>query len=71
MVKEIKIDNFTAWLLALMEELDYPEVYVNLRAEIVGYRYNKKKKALYFLTSKEAKRLTAKGILWKRLGESW
>ena len=64
-------EEFTEWLLKLVEALDYPQVFINMGENIVGFYFNKKKKELYFINAKEAKKLTKKNIVWKALGEDW
>jgi len=59
------------WLVKLVKKLDYPELYLNIGKDTVGYVYNRVKDKLWFINEKEARRLTRKGIIWKRLGEDW
>lgn len=64
-------DLMTGWLEALVEELDYPKIFIDISKDVVGYTYNSRKKALFFLTQKEADKLTRKGIVWRHMGEMW
>lgn len=55
----------------LVAKLQPTSIYISTEGNIVGYVWNRKKKALMFLSPKEVVKLTKKGIAWKHLGEDW